>query len=519
MHNPILARGAALALSLAVATPAASTQDGTVLRLDQTVEHPGPAPFAYLGWSIGVSGDSFLVGGAAQAHVYVRGPAGWAHEADLVSPMPVGYTYGRAVALFGDTAVIGHSAGDEVFVFVRQAGTWSLEQTITDPDGPHPGNGFGQAVAISGDTILVGAPHGGPPIVDLGFAYAFTRQGGVWSQETRLVPSDLMIGDNYGGSVALQGDFAVVSAFNDNAGEGAVYTFQRNAGVWTEGATLTVTNPGGASAGVWGLSLDGDRIVALERLNLRVHLFERTGGSWSLGTVFTLPAEPEPANGMAISIAGDRFAVGAPAHTVDGAIQTGSVYVFGDDGTSFRPLARLVAPGVSQGRFGQAVHLVGDELFSGAPMRDGIGAVYVHELLPDVGTSYCGPATPNSGGRPARIFAAGSDVRSDDRLFLEAKQLPRHTQGYFLASRSPGLLAQPGGSLGTLCLGLPIGRYDGPLLDSTALGAIQLELDLAAVPLLGAVAAGETWYFQAWFRDVFGGADSNFSDGVAITFL
>ena len=34
-----------------------------------------------------------------------------------------------------------------------------------------------------------------------------------------------------------------------------------------------------------------------------------------------------------------------------------------------------------------------------------------------------------------------------------------------------------------------------------------------------AVQAGETWLFQLWFRDVNPGNTSNFTDGIAITFV
>ena len=60
------------------------------------------------------------------------------------------------------------------------------------------------------------------------------------------------------------------------------------------------------------------------------------------------------------------------------------------------------------------------------------------------------------------------------------------------------------------------------VLDSGATGAASLTLDLANVPTnLGrtAVLAGETWYWQAWYRDVDGGGTptSNLSSAVGVT--
>ncbi len=81
-----------------------------------------------------------------------------------------------------------------------------------------------------------------------------------------------------------------------------------------------------------------------------------------------------------------------------------------------------------------------------------------------------------------------------------------------------------GGSAGTLCLGGSIGRYVGPgqVLNSGAAGAFELVLDLTQHPTptgLVAVQAGETWNFQAWYRDAVGGTPvSNFTSGRSIAF-
>ena len=81
------------------------------------------------------------------------------------------------------------------------------------------------------------------------------------------------------------------------------------------------------------------------------------------------------------------------------------------------------------------------------------------------------------------------------------------------------------GSQGNLCLAGPIGRFVGPgqILASGTTGSFTLMLDLNQLPTpTGLVSAlpGDTWFFQAWFRDMGAtGATSNFSDGVAVDFL
>jgi hypothetical protein len=141
-----------------------------------------------------------------------------------------------------------------------------------------------------------------------------------------------------------------------------------------------------------------------------------------------------------------------------------------------------------------------------------------------IGTSYCGPGVVNSTGNPGEISGAGSLVVANNNLTLQASSLPNNAFGYFLTSQTQGLVPQPGGSLGVLCLGGNIGRYVGPgqIQNSGGTGSFGLLLDLTQTPTptgFVSVAPGETWNFQVWHRDSVGGAAvSNFTDGLSATF-
>ena len=136
------------------------------------------------------------------------------------------------------------------------------------------------------------------------------------------------------------------------------------------------------------------------------------------------------------------------------------------------------------------------------------------------GLPYCGPSVANSTGQGARMGGFGSEVVADNDLELLAFSLPAGTFGFFLGSRTQGFQQNPGGSDGHLCLGGVIARFVAPGQVSQAVsGSIRIDVDLMAIPEPPAPAAmvqpGETWNFQAWFRD---GSSSNFTDGLAITF-
>lgn len=140
-----------------------------------------------------------------------------------------------------------------------------------------------------------------------------------------------------------------------------------------------------------------------------------------------------------------------------------------------------------------------------------------------VGQSYCGPSVANSSGQSATLRGVGSEVAAANDVTLLAEDLPQDAFGYFLASQTAAFTAMPGGSQGNLCLGGSIGRYISAVASSGSGGCLLLALDLNAIPQptgFASATAGDTWNFQAWFRDAVGGtATSNFTDGLEISFL
>ena len=141
-----------------------------------------------------------------------------------------------------------------------------------------------------------------------------------------------------------------------------------------------------------------------------------------------------------------------------------------------------------------------------------------------LGTRYCTPAQLNSFGIAAEISALGSRSVAANDVSLRAASLPPNTFGYFLTSRDRGFVLSPGGSQGNLCLGGGIGRYRGAgqVQNSGAAGAFTLAIDLTRTPTpsgLVAIAPGETWHFQCWYRDsLLGFPSSNFTDGLTVVF-
>ncbi|MCH8236321.1 MAG: VCBS repeat-containing protein, partial [Chloroflexi bacterium] len=226
---------------------------------------------------------------------------------------------------------------------------------------------------------------------------------------------------------------------------------------------------------------------------------------------------------------GDGFAdliVGARGSDLNG-LSSGIARVFsGSDGSIIHTFE-----GDSVGdAFGVSVSGAGDidgdgfaDLIVGANQNQegasNVGYARVFSGCDVLGTSYCGPANLNSTGQSAVISACGSDLADGGYFMLHATDLPPSKFGYFLASETQAFVPFAGGSQGNLCLGGQIGRFAKQIQSSGASGELTIQVDLTQLPTPSGphvVLAGETWNFQAWFRDV--GNNSNFTDGISILF-
>ena len=120
----------------------------------------------------------------------------------------------------------------------------------------------------------------------------------------------------------------------------------------------------------------------------------------------------------------------------------------------------------------------------------------------------------DSTGLPGVIRALGLGGANDD-FFLTADRLPIDLPGYFLTSMTPAFPFTPPGSQGYLCLGGNIGRYNASIGQGPS---FTLQIDLTSMPVNPPVPVqpGETYGFQAWYRDA--GSTNNFTDAVSVTF-
>lgn len=370
------------------------------------------------GYSVALDGDTLVVGAIGEdgdgtdesnndlvspgaAYVFVRDGAGAWDQKQYLKASNVGHfdSFGSSVALEGDTLVVGafgeasNGVGGETdnsafdagaaYVFTRNgAGLWS-EQAYLKASNAGAGDEFGSSVALSGDTIVVAAiredsngvgGEGDNSANRAGAVYVYARNNaGDWNQQAYLKASNAETEDDFGASIALEGNTLVVGApeedgngidgeiDNSASNAGAVYVFTRGAsGSWTQQQYLKLTNSIFDSFG-FAVSLKGNKLAVAAIADSSaatgvngdqsdvnalssgaVYLYTRDSmGVWSQPLYLKASnTQGGDAFGWSMALAGDTVAIGATgedsaATDIDGdqadnnANDAGAVYLIG----------------------------------------------------------------------------------------------------------------------------------------------------------------------------------------------
>jgi hypothetical protein len=257
--------------------------------------------------------------------------------------------FGEAVAVNEKWIVVGEPENDDfgtnsgaVHIFNAVTRAWvrklTAKSSATVPDA-HPGDKFGFSVAVSGDLALIGAARGDTAVLndDTGCAYVFNLVTGAFVR--KLAATDGEQNEQFGGSVALSGNLALVGAqFGDQDSPavndcGAAYLFKANTG-----AQVSKLTAGGAEAHAndgFGFSVALNGHLALvgapsgdgaEANTGTAYLFDAAAsGPTSVPTLNlqSFPADANDAFGASVALSGNLALVGA-----SGSGGTGAAFLF-----------------------------------------------------------------------------------------------------------------------------------------------------------------------------------------------
>jgi len=349
--------------------------------------------FDFFGSVLAISGDTIVVGAPSEASI--------------------------ATGVNGNGADNTAPGAGAAYVFVRGAQGWQ-QQAYLKASNTGAGDGFGSAVAVFGNTIVIGAPaedsNGTPSnntITNSGAAYVFTRSGDTWTQQAYLKASNIGSNDEFGTAVAVSEHTLVVGARyersnatgvngdetnNSALDAGAAYVYVRNGTVWTQQAYLKASNTGptqefGGAVGVSGNTVivgatgesgPSSGVNGLQVLNLSIgsgaaYLFERTGTTWvQQAYLKASPSRSGIAFGQSVALSGDVAVIGARIETSQAAgvngfstggflNESGAAYVFVRSQGVWVARASLKASNPSAfDWFGGSVAVEGDTVVVGA---------------------------------------------------------------------------------------------------------------------------------------------------------
>ncbi len=287
--------------------------------------------------------------------------------------------FGYSVAISGGTALIGSYRDDSnkgsAYVFTRIGTSWSFQQKLLADDGTVSDN-FGYSVALDGDTALIGAIY-----ADNGAAYVFTRSGTTWTQQAKLTASESSAGDNFGNSVSIAGETALIGVQyddDDGSSSGSAYVFTRSGTTWTPQQKLTASDA--VTSDHFGVSVSVSGDTALigasgdDSNTGSAYVFTRTGTTWSQQQKL-IASSPAASDffGYAVALDVDTALIGMYGEDDSGS-NSGAAYVFIRSGVSWTQQQKLLASdGAVNDYFGVSVSLSGDTALVGTRFDDDNG--------------------------------------------------------------------------------------------------------------------------------------------------
>jgi hypothetical protein len=361
------------------------------------------------GQSVSVYGDTCVIGadnknaGEGAAYVFTRSGGVWTEQQKLLaSDHAAPFMFGYSVHLNGNDCIVGSIYSDAVtdggaaYIFTYSGGIWTEQQKLTASDR-QSGDEFGTSVAIDSDSCVIGAAYASAPGAGSGASYVFTRSGGIWTEQQKLVSGDLAAGDEFGSFVSILSERCLIGArwnATDGIFSGSAYTFTRSGGVWTEEQKLYPPDKSDGDRFGHSVSLNSDYLLIGSRSDDDIgsssgsaYLYQLSGSTWLLYRKYrAYDGTASAAFGYSASLNGnDTVVIGAYGDPLFGA-QAGAVYFFGVSSLTWDVQQKLTASdGALNDYFGTAVTILDDTCAVGAPfeddgnpMDDNWGAVYVY---------------------------------------------------------------------------------------------------------------------------------------------
>ncbi len=350
---------------------------------------------------VGVIGDDDQGLDAGAVYVFDMVNEQWQLSQKLFASDAGGFdNFGFAVSLSGNRLAVSAISDDEtangsgaVYIFELNNGFWLQTTKIKAMDAAQDDQ-FGYSTSLQNNRLVVGARRNDSSSINAGAAYVFDEIGGNWSQAQKLIASDTANNDEFGFSVSLSLNRILIGArYNNEMGNnaGAAYLFDLNGNTWIQTVKLTASD--GASSDEFGssVSLLGNWAVVGAPREGRgaAYFFQPINGQWNQRQKIK-PTAPTLSGyfGNAVSLSEVGVLIGARLDDVT-TLDAGAAYLFERDNAGFWLQSEVLKEtnGSFSDEYGFAVSLSSDYVVVGARF-DGdrgtnAGSVFVYDIDPN----------------------------------------------------------------------------------------------------------------------------------------
>ncbi len=339
---------------------------------------------------------------SGSAYIFINNAGSWEqHQKLTASDGQTNDFFALTVTISGDyafaTSLGANSYAGKVYVFHNDAGIWTQTAILTASD-TEAYDLFGLSMNITGDYAIIGAYGNEDNGSQSGSAYIFHNSAGIWTETSKLIASDGDENDFFGISVGIYNDYAIVgadeSANNGGANSGTAYIFHNNAGNWEQTQKIESSDAIVGDHFGCSVSMSGEyaAIGAGSKSDNGVwsgaaYIFHNNSGNWEQRAKLTASdASDQKHFGRSIFLSGDTLVVGSEGNISFVPYIEGSAYLFKSNGGTWEEIAKLQASDIdTQDQFAYVVDYSNNFAFIGSPRTDTDffdgGAVYVFEVI------------------------------------------------------------------------------------------------------------------------------------------
>ena len=268
--------------------------------------------------------------------------------------------FGSSVSVSGNFAAVSVPGDDEggsnrgsVMMYHFNGSAWVFTQKLTDATGAS-GDNFGLSVSVSGNYLIVGAPDDdNAAVLDQGSISIFQYNGSSWVFMQKIFDATGTADDRFGFAVSISGSYCIAGAPEEANLTGSASIYQYNGSSWV--LMQKLTDPAGQGFDNFGcsVSISGNFAVvgAFGDDNNRgsAVVFRLTGSSWPFMQKITEPTGSQnDLFGISVCLSGNYVIVGAAADNINLSIGQGSATIFTKIGAGWQKLQFISDPGGKQ---------------------------------------------------------------------------------------------------------------------------------------------------------------------------